>query len=443
ERLEATYGRRLVEQGGLTVQTTLDLELQRKAERAVAEGVRNLSGIGATNGALVAIDPKTGELLAMVGSADFWNPAIQGQVNVAVSPRQPGSSFKPISYLAAFIKGYSPATTVWDTAATYPDGRNGPYVPVNADGKYRGPVRARDALAQSLNPPAVATLQYAGLDNVLDLAHRLGITDLRQRNRYGLSLTLGGGEVKLLDMTYVYSVLANNGEQVGSSVPDFRRVEGMRVLEPTVILSVKDPWGNEIEEHRTPRRLRITPEDHTYLITHILSDNNARAPMFGVNSPLSLGNRPAVKTGTTNDFRDFWTIGYTPQLVAGVWVGNTDGRPMRFSFSSVTAAPIWNAFMTSALQGKPIEPFKEPPGIVRVPVCLPSVDPWPQYWCPSVVEVFAASRAPKTIDERAALLSVRPPTRTPTPSPTRPAVTPSVTPPRGPTTGPIPTSTPR
>lgn len=397
DRLEATYGRRLIEQGGFRVITTLDLDLQKQAEKAVADGVKRLAAIDATNAALVAIEPSTGEILAMVGSADFWDDSIRGQVNVALSPRQPGSTFKPISYLAAFLKGYSPATMLLDIPSRFPDGANGPYIPQNADGKYRGPVRAREALAQSLNPPAVKTLQFAGLSEVLALAHRLGITDLRAQNRYGLSLTLGGGEVKLLDLTYAYSIFANGGVMAGSSVPPFRQTPGLRVIEPTVIIEVTDPWGNVIEEHYKPRTQRIVPEAETFLLTDVLTDNTARAPMFGANSPLLLSGRPAaVKTGTTNDYRDFWAVGYTPQLAVGVWVGNTNNRPMKPAFSSTTAAPIWNAFMTAALAGKEVKRFAPPPTVEYASVCAVSGQR-PTAFCPVVREVFVKGQTPTMI----------------------------------------------
>ncbi|MFN8532137.1 MAG: PBP1A family penicillin-binding protein [Dehalococcoidia bacterium] len=397
DRLEATYGRRLIEQGGFRVITTLDLELQHKAEKAVADGVKKLAPINASNAALVAIEPASGEVLAMVGSADFWNDSIRGQVNVALSPRQPGSTFKPISYLAAFLKGYTPATMVLDIASRYPDGANGPYIPQNSDGKYRGPLRAREALAQSLNPPAVAVLQFAGLDNVLDFAHQLGVTDLRAKNRYGLSLTLGGGEVKLLDLTYVYSVFANGGVMAGSSVPPFRQTPGLRTIEPTVVLEVTDPWGNVIEEHHKARSARVAPEAETFLLTDILTDNVARSPIFGTSSPLALNGRPAaVKTGTTNDYRDFWAVGYTPQLVAGVWVGNTNNQPMRASYSSSTAAPIWNAFMTAALAGTEVKRFAAPASVEYANVCAISGQK-PTPYCPIVREVFVKGQAPTMI----------------------------------------------
>ncbi|GIW10212.1 MAG: penicillin-binding protein 1A [Dehalococcoidia bacterium] len=397
ERLEATYGRRLIEQGGLRVVTTLDLELQQLAERTVQEGVRQLAGIGATNGALVAIEPASGEVLALVGSADFWNETIDGQVNVALRPRQPGSAFKPITYLAAFLNGYSPATMLLDVPTRYPDGANGDYVPQNADGTYRGPVRVRQALAQSLNPPAVRALQFAGVANVVELAHRLGITDLRTPGRYGLSLTLGGGEVKLLDLTYAYSVLANGGVMAGSSVPPFRQTPGLRTLEPTVILEVTDPWGNVLEEHRTPRHERIVPAAESFLVTDILTDANARAPMFGLEGPLTLAGRPAaVKTGTTTDYRDFWTIGYTPQLAVGVWVGNTNGRPMKPALSTTTAAPIWNRFLSAALARQEVKRFLPPPDIEYATVCAISGQK-PTPFCPLAREVFVKGQTPTMV----------------------------------------------
>ena len=287
---------------------------------------------------------------------------------------------------------------VLDTRTSFPDGLNPPYVPENVDGRFRGPVSVRQALAMSLNIPAVRTLAFAGLDNVLATAHRLGINTLTRRNTYGLSLTLGGGEVTLLDMVYANSVFANRGTMSGTPVTQAQ--SGFRELDPVAILRVEDGHGRVLEEFRTPQRRQVLDPRHAYLVTSILSDNEARAPFFGANNPLALPGRPvAAKTGTTDDQRDNWTIGFTPDLVVGVWVGNSDNTRMgRGAFGSSMAAPIWNAFMRETLANRPPQPFPEPSGLVRVRVCQPSgLLPTPT--CPQTrEELFIAGTEPKTFD---------------------------------------------
>ncbi len=294
----------------------------------------------------MAIDPKTGEILAMVGSADFYNEEIAGQVNMAISPRQPGSAFKPLTYALAFEKGWTPSTLIWDVPSDFPpsgdenDPRD-PYVPVNYDGKFHGPVTVRAALANSYNIPAVKALQYVGIyddpfteeeEGVIAFAKRMGITTLT-RNDYGLALTLGGGDVTLLELTSAYSVFAESGVR----------------YEPRAITRILDYQGNVIYEAQQPSGNQVISADHAYLITSILSDNQARTPMFGTNSVLNLSFTAAVKTGTTNDSRDNWTVGYTPDLVVGVWVGNADNSAMQGTSGITGAAPIWASFMEQAV----------------------------------------------------------------------------------------------
>jgi len=398
ERLEERYGRAVVERGGLRVTTTLDLALQRRAEELALANTDRLKAQQAQNTALVALRPDTGEILAMLGSMDYFNEDIDGQVNMATAERQPGSTFKILTYATAFQKGWTPATMVLDTRMSFPDGLNPPYVPENVDGRFRGPVSVRQALAMSLNIPAVRTLAFAGLDNVLATAHRLGINTLTRRNTYGLSLTLGGGEVTLLDMVYANSVFANRGTMSGTPVTQAQ--SGFRELDPVAILRVEDGHGRVLEEFRTPQRRQVLDPRHAYLVTSILSDNEARAPFFGANNPLALPGRPvAAKTGTTDDQRDNWTIGFTPDLVVGVWVGNSDNTRMgRGAFGSSMAAPIWNAFMRETLANRPPQPFPEPSGLVRVRVCQPSgLLPTPT--CPQTrEELFIAGTEPKTFD---------------------------------------------
>ncbi|NCN25434.1 PBP1A family penicillin-binding protein [Candidatus Falkowbacteria bacterium] len=344
EVLAEKYGEKTAEQGGFNVCTTLDAEKQKAAETAVtAYGDRNAKQYNASNAALVSMDPKTGEVLAMVGSRDYFNEEIDGQVNVALKPRQPGSSFKPIAYTAAFIKGFYPETSVYDAPTNFSTDPANPYEPQNYSGQYYGPVSFRQALAGSLNIPAVKALYLAGLDNVISLAKTMGYTSLGDKNRYGLTLVLGGGEVTLLEHVNAYAALAREGE-----------------LPTTIFIrKIKDAKGNVLEEFKTPTITKVIEPNFVRMTNSILSDNAARAYVFGAQNYLNLGARPvAAKTGTTNDYRDAWTIGYTPSLVTGVWVGNNDNSKMKIgSDGSVVAAPIWNNYMKAALGNSPIENF--------------------------------------------------------------------------------------
>ena len=341
------YGEQTVEEGGLKVTTTLDIDIQRMAEESITNAAgRRFDNINATNAALTAIDPKTGQVLAMVGSKDFFDQSIDGQVNVAIAERQPGSAFKPIVYATSFKKEYNPAFTLWDVTTDFGD-----YTPQNYDGTVHGPVSMRKALAGSLNIPAVKTLYLAGMDNVLDQAHSMGITTLNDKDRYGLSLVLGGGEIKLLDLVTAYGVFANQGTLASTNL----------------ILKIVDPDGKVLEEHNESNidKNEVLDPQISYQISSILSDNNARSYTFGSRSYLNISGRPvAAKTGTTSEYRDAWTIGYTPSLVAGVWVGNNDNTSMAAGAAgAVAAAPIWNDFMEKALADKPVEDFQVPSGI--------------------------------------------------------------------------------
>ncbi len=356
EQLPVLLGQEKV-QGHLTVTTTLDLDLQAMAVKAVKDQIAKLESQGVTNGALVAIDPATGEVRAMVGSYDFTRDDISGQVNNATALNQPGSTMKPVTYLTTFLKGWSPTTRITDEPITIGQG-DAAFRLGNADGKYRGEVTVRTALGSSLNVPAVKALQYSGLETVYNLARRMGLSTLRELGNYGPSFTLGGADVSLLDMTFVYSVLANYGEQAG--MPSVLGLpEGSRPLDPIAVLKIEDSDGDVLWEAEH-RRVRITPADQTYLITDILSDDSARASMFGLNSPLNLPRPAAVKSGSSDETRDAWTIGYTPQLVSGVWVGNANNAPIPNGTSTYTAAPIWRAFMLAALQGQPALAFQKP-----------------------------------------------------------------------------------
>ncbi|MFN8533906.1 MAG: PBP1A family penicillin-binding protein [Dehalococcoidia bacterium] len=351
--LQETYGADRLYRGGLTVQTSLDLDLQREAERIAKNHIESVSRFNARNAALVALDPKNGEVLAMVGSVDYFDRDIDGQVNVALAERQPGSSIKPITYVTAFKKGYTPATVVMDEPLTVPDVRGKAFAPKNNDGKFRGPVKLRTALATSLNIPAIKVLQFAGLTDTVEMARNMGITSFKDPSRYGLSLTLGGGEVRLLDLTAAYGVFASGGIY----------------HPPAPILKVTDVDGRTIFEHQTKDDRRPLTPELTYLITDILSDNAARAPEFGFDSPLRLSRPAAAKTGTTDDSRDAWTMGYTPDLVTGVWVGNSNNAAMVNLLGSRAAGPIWHDFMEVAHRDYAVHGFARPPGIISVTVC--------------------------------------------------------------------------
>jgi penicillin-binding protein 1C len=355
---------------GLEVTTSLDLSMQRLAERTVAESVTaQQARYGMSNGALVALDPASGGILAMVGSMDFDNEAIDGQVNVANSRRQPGSAIKPILYAAALDDStISPATVIWDTPIIYQLGAGQGYRPVNYDGRFHGPVTVRTALANSYNVPAVRLLQSIGGERMLDEAHALGIASLDQKaSSYGPSLALGAGEVTLLELTGAFGVFANAGQ--------FTPANGL--------LRVTDSQSRLLPTQPAP--IQAVSTATAFQITDILSDNTARTPAFGANSLLHLTLPAAAKTGTTTDFRDNWTVGYTRHLVVGVWTGNSDGTPMLGSSGVSSAAPIWRAFMLAVTGdeaarsrfGLPLAEdewqFTPPPDVTAIDICPPGV----------------------------------------------------------------------
>jgi len=359
KQLEDRYGESLVENGGLRVYTTLDLELQEKAQETVTKEIEKLEYLNITNGASLVMDPNTGEILAMVGSKNYSDPDYDGEVNVTLSLRQPGSAIKPVTYVTAFKKGYTPATLLMDTPTTFPGGIGQPdYKPVNYDGQFHGPMQIRYALGNSINIPAVKMLAKVGVKEVLETAYQMGFSTLEPSadnlKRLGLSLTLGGGEVKLLDLASAYSAFANTGLKV----------------EPISILKVTDQEDKVLYEHKPANSKRVLTSEQSFLISHILSDNSSRLITFGENSALVVSGRTvAVKTGTTNDKRDNWTIGWTPQIIVGVWVGNNDNSEMKSVASGVSgAAPIWRQTIQAALLGKPNVGFIAPAGIVTAEV---------------------------------------------------------------------------
>jgi len=389
--VEERYGPEALYRGaGLRIHTTLDPHMQAEAERAVREGVASLAERNVSNGALVAVDPGTGHIVAMVGSVDFKDESIDGQVNLALRCRQPGSSIKPLTYIASFEQGWTPATLFWDVRTEFPDGANPPYVPLNYDREFHGPVLLRDALANSYNVPAVEALQYVGVDGLLEMASRLGIASLSrpeevcpeypydQRPSYGLALTLGGGEVKLLEMTGAFAAFANEGV----------------LMEPSPVLRIEDSRGNVLVDNSAPTGRQVVSPEHAYLITHVLSDEEARCAEFACPSVLELSRPAAAKTGTTDDYRDAWTVGYTPGLAAGVWVGNSDNGSMTEVPGAAGAGPIWHSFMEAALDGRPVRDFPRPSGIVEHEICADSGTE-PTEHCPNKVsEVFAAGQPP-------------------------------------------------
>ena len=354
--LEKKYGIDTLEGGGLKVTTTLDYELQKKAEEiAVTKAKENEKNWNGNNTAIVVIDPKTGQILSMVGSRDYFDKNIDGNFNVATAERQPGSSFKPIVYALAFEKGYTEKTTFFDVKTEFnsscnangTDTKTTCYTPDNYDNAFRGPMTLREGLAQSINVIAVKLLYLVGISDSIKMARNLGISTLvNDQNRYGLSLVIGGGETTLLDMTSVYGVFANNGIK--------NSTRG--------ILSVEDNDGNILEKFEEDKREVINPNT-AHIISSILSDNEARTPTFGANSILKIPGRDvAVKTGTTNDNKDAWTIGYTPSVAVGVWVGNNNNKQMKKGGAAL-AGPIWNAVMNEALKTQPVEFFEKPESI--------------------------------------------------------------------------------
>jgi len=359
EYLEEKYGKREIEERGFKVITTLDFDLQQKAEEIVNRfALSNEENFNAENAGLVAIDPKTGHILVMVGSRNYFDEDIEGNFNVTLAHRQPGSAFKPFVYATAFKKGYTPETIVFDVKTQFqttckPDNlTNEPenededscYSPNNYDEEFRGPVTFREALAQSINVPAIKVLYLAGLSDSLRTAKDLGIGTLTDINRYGLTLVLGGGEVTPLDITSAYGVFAN---------------EGVR-NPPVGIMRIEDGNGVVIEEF-TQKPSRVLDKNAARHISDILSDNEARTPAFGAFSPLYFpGKDVAVKTGTTNDYRDAWTIGYTPNIAVGAWAGNNDNSSMEKRVAGFIITPLWNAFMQEALAVLPEERFKSP-----------------------------------------------------------------------------------
>lgn len=378
ERLIDLYGEQMVNEGGLQVTTTLNGDLQSMAEKAIEEGSAKLDRYGASNAALVSTDPKTGQILSMVGSKDYFDIKNDGNVNVTVADRQPGSSFKPFAYATAFKQKYNPATTLFDLTTDFSG-----YIPSDYDGRTRGPVSARYALANSLNIPAVKILSLAGIQNTIDTAKDLGITTLTDPSRYGLALVLGGGEVKPLEMAGAYGAFANSGN--------------FATLTP--FLKIQDSSGKTLYEYKDGTNVKkaLNPQI-AYEITDILSDNDVRRDIFGTS--LVIGDyKVAVKTGTTQEFRDAWACGATPSLSTVVWVGNNDNSKMKSGADgSVVAAPIFRNYMLQSLAKYPKEDFAKPDGIQEVTVEKFSNHLPTQYSQQLIKDIFASWQVPTEKD---------------------------------------------
>jgi penicillin-binding protein 1C len=391
--LEERYGPETLYRSGLRVVTTLDPQWQAEAERIARQWIREggpgytpLRDRNATNAGVVMLTPDA-QIIAMVGSIDYNDPTIDGQVNVTLAPRQPGSALKPVVYAAALQRGWTPATIIWDTPVTYPAGDGTVYAPRNYDNAFHGPQRLRMALANSLNIPAVRTLEYVGIENFVSLAHRMGITTLNDPQRYGLPLALGAGEVRLIDLTAVYNTFRNGG----------------RYRPPAAILKITNARGETLETlNDTPGRQTLGErgEQIAYLITDILSDNAARRYMFGRNNVMELrdGRPAAVKTGTSNEWRDSWTVGYTPDITIGVWVGNNDNAPMQEVAGSNGAGVIWRALMERYHEGRPILTFEPPDGISEVVICADTGALAGEHCPRPISERFIAGTEPRTSD---------------------------------------------
>lgn len=384
--LAEMYGEDVLNSGGLEVRTTLDLDLQDQVQSIVTNEVNQLAKLRVNNGAALVTNPQTGEILAMVGSKDYFDFEHDGQVNVTLRPRQPGSSIKGLTYAIALDEGQTPTTMIDDSPITYNIPGSPPYSPKNYDGKYHGRVTLREALASSYNIPAVKTLAGIGVNKMIDKAEAVGITTWADRRRFGLSLTLGGGEILMLDMAKLYGTFANMGYTVN----------------PDPFLEIKNSKGEVLYrntcvlDHQCSRKQNFKALT-AYQITDILADNQARTPAFGARSVLYIPNQQvAVKTGTTNNLRDNWTIGYTTDRLVAVWVGNNDNQPMSYVASGITgASPIWNHIFLLLLDEHNPHQFSTPDNLIKVKVCA-QTGTLPCKGCPTIKEeVYIKGTEPK------------------------------------------------
>jgi penicillin-binding protein 1C len=383
---------------GLVIETTLDAGLQAEITRLARARVAALGDRNVTDAALVAIEPRTGRVVALLGDATDGDPGHGGAIDLATTPRQPGSALKPFLYAAAFERGFTAATPLLDVATTF--GTNeGPYAPLNFDRSFHGVVPLRTALASSLNVPAVRTLDAIGIDAMLEIAQRFGLATLSDAERYGLSLSLGGGDVRLLDLTAAYAAIATGGERVA----------------PYLVERVRDGSGRLIYAHASAAARRVITAEQAYLIADILSDPDARIPGFGGVTPFDLPFRAAAKSGTSTGFRDNWALGFTPEIAIGVWAGNADGSPMIDVSGVEGAGPIWHDAMVAAALGRRMSWYARPPGIIEATVCAPAgLLPGPE--CPSAVrELFIAGTEPTAreryyVHDASGALAIDPPT---------------------------------
>jgi len=391
------YGEELVEKGGLKVVTTLDLKTQKLAEEAVTSEVNKLNRLNVGNGAAMVVNPKNGDILAMVGSKNYFDTQADGNVNVLTRLRQPGSSIKVVNYAYALSHGFTPATILEDTPITYNIAGSPPYTPKNYDSSYRGRISLRSALAESRNIPAVKVLASYGVGNMVAMGQKLGITSWQDPTDYGLSLTLGGGDVRLTELAQVYATIANSGVKVNlHSIKSITDSSGEILYENScgsknrfIIDGAEEKCGEQVIDPRV-----------AYMLTDILSDNGARTPAFGTHSALSVPNhKVAVKTGTSNDLRDNVTIGFTPEILVVSWVGNNDNSPMSRLASGITgAAPIWNSIISSLLNNNNSE-WETPTGLVQRPIC-PQTGTLPCSGCAVRNEWFLEENQPQSCGPR-------------------------------------------
>jgi 1A family penicillin-binding protein len=381
QALAEKYGEEVIETGGLEVITTLDYSIQKMAEEVVEKEIEKLKNLRVGNASVLVINSSTGEILAMVGSKDYFDTQADGNVNVALRPRQPGSSIKIVNYAYALSKGYTPATIINDSPITFSVPGQPPYSPRNYDQSFRGKITLRSALAESRNIPAVKVLASYGVTNMIKMGQKMGITTWNDKSRFGLSLTLGGGEVKLIDLAKAYATIANYGKRP----------------ELSSIIKVTNYKGRVLEKNDCCKKEAVLDERVAYLLIDILKDNHARAPAFGLHSQLIIPGHPevAVKTGTSNNLRDNLTIGFNQDYLVAVWVGNNDNSPMAKVASGVTgASPIWNKIMSRLLAKEKSRPWYVPDGLVQKPICT-LTGTLPCEGCPTKMEWFLEENQPK------------------------------------------------
>lgn len=389
--LESEFGKDVVETGGLEVITTLDYEVQKLAEKVVDEELEKLKKLHVTNAAVVVMHPQTGEILAMVGSHDYFDTENGGNVNVTTALRQPGSSIKVVNYAYALSHGYTPASVLSDSPITYKIAGQEPYTPKNYDGGYRGNLTLRSALAESRNIPAVKVLASYGVDNMIEMGKKMGITTWEDKNRFGLSLTLGGGEVKLVDLAKVYATIANYGKS-----PDASPLISVKNYQSQSLYL--NTCTEKLAENKSCQTENVLDPKVAFILTDILKDNSARAPAFGSISQLVIPNHPevAVKTGTSNNLKDNLTVGYTQKYLVAVWVGNNDSSPMSRVASGVTgASPIFNKIISALLVNEPVAEWVAPEGLEKIAICS-ITGSLPCNGCPVKTEWFMIGNKPQT-----------------------------------------------